>query len=168
MRRCGMAYPVADVREAGPGDVPAIVALSGALFREDAGTRDPTMNLDWPALDGARYFADLLADEAAACWVAETAAGARAIGYLAARVADGDLLRPAKVATLQSMYVEEAYRGRGVGRELVGRFLAWAQGRGARMASVTAYASNGAAVRFYEREGFSPKELTLERAVGRA
>lgn len=33
-------------------------------------------------------------------------------------------------------------------------------------ASVTAYAANGGAVRFYEREGFSPRNLSLERDLG--
>ena len=60
------------------------------------------------------------------------------------------------------MYVAEAHRGGGLGRDLVGRFRAWARNRGAGQISVTAYAANGRAIRFYERVGFAPKNITLE------
>jgi hypothetical protein len=36
------------IRTAGPEDVPGILGLSDALFREDDGCRDPTTNLEWP------------------------------------------------------------------------------------------------------------------------
>jgi GNAT superfamily N-acetyltransferase len=47
-----------------------------------------------------------------------------------------------------------------VGSLLVQHFLAWARERGARQASVTAYAANQAAQRFYERHGFAPASIT--------
>ncbi len=54
----------------------------------------------------------------------------------------------------------------GVGERLVGEFLAWARERGAERASVTAYADNGCAIRFYERYGFRPRSVSLERRIG--
>jgi len=153
------------IRTAGPEDVPGIVELSGSLFREDAGSRDPTMNLDWAAQEGRGYFEDLLADGAAACWMAERAPGGSAVGYLAGRLSEADSLRTVRVAALESMYVRPEARGLGVGARLVEGFLSWARKRGASRASVTAYAANEGAVRFYEREGFSPKNLTLDRGV---
>ena len=154
------------IREAGPGDVPTVVGLSDALFREDAGSRDPTTNQDWALQEGRAYFAVLLADGAAGCWLAESVPGGEAVGYLAGRLRDGGPLRPLRLATLESMYVREGARGRGVGARLVGRFLSWARERGALRASVTAYAANEGAVRFYEREGFSARKLSLERDIG--
>ena len=53
------------IRKAGPSDVPTIVELSYALSREDAESRDPTMNLEWALQEGRGYFADLLAQDAA-------------------------------------------------------------------------------------------------------
>ncbi|MDP8902044.1 MAG: GNAT family N-acetyltransferase [Actinomycetota bacterium] len=60
------------------------------------------------------------------------------------------------------MYVEAGSRGRGVGSALVGGSLSWAGGRMAGRVSVTAHASNDAAVRFYERIDLRPKGVTLE------
>lgn len=150
------------IRTAGPEDVSGIVSLIDALFQEDAGSRDPTMNLEWTVQEGRAYFADLLADDAAACWMAEHVPGGDVAGYLAGRLGEADSLRTVRVATLESMYVREQFRGGGVGAKLVERFLSWAREREARRALVTAYEG---AVRFYEREGFSPKNLTLERVV---
>lgn len=149
-----------------PEDVTSIVQLSDALFREDAGSRDPTMNLEWAVQEGQNYFTDLLADENAACWVAEYTTDNDLIGYLASRLVEGSSLRPVRVATLESMYVRREFRARGLGTRLVEEFFLWAKGRGAQRASVTAYAANEGAVRFYKREGFSPKSLSLERDVG--
>lgn len=153
------------IRKAEPEDVPGIVGLSDALFREDAGSRDQTMNLEWAAQEGQDYFADLLADGAAGCWLAEHVPGGEAIGYLAGRLGEANSLRTVRVATLESMYVREGFRGRGAGSRLVEIFLSWASDRGARQASVTAYAANEGAVRFCEREGFYLKNVTLDQSV---
>ena len=153
------------IRPAQPEDISTIVALSDALFREDAGSRDPTTNLAWATQEGQGYFTNLLAGDTAACWLAESVAEGRVVGYLAGRFSGGDSLRPISVAMLESMYVREKYRGSGAGAKLVEQFLLWAQGQGAQRATVTAYATNEGAIRFYERLGFSSKSLSLEREV---
>ena len=40
------------IRRADEKDVSEIVELSYALFQEDAGQRDPWMNLNWPREEG--------------------------------------------------------------------------------------------------------------------
>jgi GNAT superfamily N-acetyltransferase len=154
------------IRRADLQDVPSIVRLSEALFREDAGSRDPDMNLEWAAQEGRAYFVGLLGEVTAACWLAEAVPDRGIVGYLAARLREGDSLVPLRVAMLESMYVHDQTRGRGVGTQLVEHFLSWAREQGAVRASVTAYATNTDAVRFYEREGFYPKHLSLERDLG--
>lgn len=151
------------IREAGIRDVGMLVELSSALFREDAGTRDPLTNLDWPGEYGHRHFAELLGPGRSVCLVAE--ASGVAVGYLAGYVRERSPLRPVAVAELESMYVREGARGRGVGAGLVRRFLGWAGMRGAQQVSVTAYASNERAIRFYERIGFQPRSLALEMGL---
>ncbi len=151
------------VRRAGTGDVAEIVELSRALFREDAGRRDPFTNLGWPEEEGLAYFASLVSGAGSVCLLAEIAG--RKVGYLAGRVGEGATLRPVRVAELQSMYVREGYRDLGVGARLVDGFLGWAGSRGAELASVVAYAANARAIRFYERAGFRPRSLSLEREI---
>jgi GNAT superfamily N-acetyltransferase len=65
------------------------------------------------------------------------------------------------VVEFESTYVREGVRGMRVGAKLAGGLLASAEVRGALRGSVTAFASNEHALRFYERRGFQPKSLTL-------
>jgi len=62
------------------------------------------------------------------------------------------------------MRVAPRARRTGVGSLLVRHFFTWARHGAAQQASVTAYAANDAALRFYARHGFSPKSVT-SRAV---
>jgi ribosomal protein S18 acetylase RimI-like enzyme len=151
------------VRRAGAGDVADIVELSSAHFQEDAGRRDPFVSLGWPEEEGRGYFAGLVSGDEGLCMLAEFAG--RTVGYLAGRVGEGTTMRPVKVAELESMYVRDGFRDRGVGARLVDEFLGWARSRGAERASVVAYAANERAIRFYQRAGFRPRSVTLERAI---
>ncbi|MFD6292865.1 GNAT family N-acetyltransferase [Streptomyces sp. NPDC060205] len=149
----------ATVRRARPDDVPALVASSAALFAEDAGTRDPSVDISWPLAHGAERFASGLDDPARLLLVAES--GGEVVGHLAGVVAEGSAMRPLKVATLLSLYVRTAHRGTRTGARLVAGFLEWAREQGAQHAEVTAYAANQDAIRFYERSGFGAYTLTL-------
>ncbi|ACZ91087.1 hypothetical protein Aros01_05847 [Streptosporangium roseum] len=139
------------------------MACSSALFAEDAGARDLTLNLNWPVEHGPAWFADALADPDHLVTVAE--AGGRIIGHLTGRLSGPTVMRPVTVATLGSVYVRPAHRGQKIGADLVEEFRAWARRRGARYAGVTSYASNEAAVRFYERNGFATRSVVLETAL---
>ncbi|MGI8910876.1 MAG: GNAT family N-acetyltransferase [Rubrobacteraceae bacterium] len=109
-------------------DVADTVDLSAVLFREDAGERDPTVNLGWPEDEGWEYFAGLVVSEGSVCLLAES--GGAVIGYLAGRLREGTSLRPGKMAELESMCVREDHKCRGIGEGLAGEFLAWAGSRG--------------------------------------
>ena len=148
------------IRQTTIDDLPVLVELNYALFQEDAGQRDPTLNLEWPRKHGHAYFADLIASDTSACLIAEI--DGLAIGYLAGYTREPSDLRPIKTAELESMFVREAWRSRRVGEQLVQRFAEWAQAQGAQRISVTAYYANGRAVQFYQRVGFTPKHITLE------
>jgi GNAT superfamily N-acetyltransferase len=147
------------VRRAVPADVDGLVACSGALFAEDAGTRDSSVNVDWPREFGPERFAAGMDDPARLLLVADL--GGQVVGHLAGSVAEGSAMRPIKVATLVSMYVRPGHRGGGLGARLVAHFSAWAKGAGAGLAEVTAYSSNTDAIRFYERNGFASRSVTL-------
>jgi GNAT superfamily N-acetyltransferase len=152
-----------EIRLAGTDDVPAVVALSGGLFAEDGGLRDEYLDVGWPAREGHRYYGAVLTTRDAACWVAVD--GGRTIGYLVARINGPYPSRPVKVADLESVFVEPAERGRGVGSGLVATFADWAVRHGARRMTVTAYAANERAIAFYRRHGFVPRSLSLESGI---
>jgi GNAT superfamily N-acetyltransferase len=149
-----------EIRRGTADDLPGLVASSTGLFAEDAGTRDDTMNIEWPAQHAAAAFANTLADPARVVFVAD--AGGAVIGHLTGYVTEPSDIRPVRSATLLSMYVFPEHRSDGVGGRLVDAFKAWAAEQGAARLTVTAYAANTEAIRFYQRNGFGPKSLELE------
>jgi len=52
-----------------------------------------------------------------------------------------------------------------VGGRLVDAFKTWATEQGAVRLTVTAYAANTDAIRFYQRNGFAPKSRELELKI---
>jgi ribosomal protein S18 acetylase RimI-like enzyme len=151
------------VSVAGPDDLDAFVGSVAGLFREDGGTHDPAMDVSWPARDGAAYYGGLLADPD--CLLAVARDGDRVVGHLVGKLLEPDDLRRQRFAVLESIRVDPAARGHGAGGQLVSLFLDWARGRGAEQASVTAFAANAAAQRFYRRHGFTPMSVTLRAPV---
>jgi GNAT superfamily N-acetyltransferase len=145
-------------------DRAAFIASVDGLFHEDAAVHDPYGDPEWAARGGAAYFADLLTDPRAVPLLARD--GDRALGHLVGRVLEPDTLRAdTRVAVLESIRVDPAARGRGVGGSLVAAFFDWARERGAVRAGVTAYAANEGARRFYARHGFEPASVTLRAAL---
>ena len=63
------------------------------------------------------------------------------------------------------MFVEKAYRSHKIGAALAQHFLEWTKARGAERVSVSAYAANEGAIRFYKSLGFQPKNLVLEAGL---
>ncbi|GLP69514.1 GNAT superfamily N-acetyltransferase [Streptomyces sp. SAI-149] len=153
------------VRRARPDDIPGLVASSAGLFAEDAGTRDTSVNADWPREHGAASYTDTLADPARLVLV--VVHEGEVVGHLTGTLTEPSAVRPVKSAVLNGLYVRPAHRRARVGARLVEEFLAWAEARGAGHAEVAAYAANLEAIRFYERQGFGPHAVTLRHALGR-
>ena len=149
------------VRKAETPDIPNLVELNTMLFREDAGHRDACLDQGWPDREGHGYFANFLSCRETLCLLA-VGPSEQVFGYLAGYEKEGISLRPVDIVELESMYVREEYRGRGVGERLAREFFSWAESGGAERISVTAYASNERAISFYKKIGFRPKSLTLE------
>ena len=151
------------VRWARTEDIPGLVASSAGLFAEDGGTRDATINVDWPREHGAASFAAAIEDPTRLVLVVDD--GGQVVGHLMGAVTGPTDKRLVSSATLISMYVRPAHRRARAGARLMGKFLAWAKGAGAEQVEVTAYAANTDAIRFYERNGFGPQLLTLRRTL---
>ncbi|MER6243911.1 GNAT family N-acetyltransferase [Streptomyces griseorubiginosus] len=153
------------VRPARPEDIPGLVASSAGLFAEDAGTRDPSVDVDWPRRHGAESFAAALADPARLVLAVDH--GGEVVGHLTGTLTEPSAVRPVKSATLNALYVRPAHRRGRVGGRLVAEFLSWAEARGATQAEVAAYTANPDAIRFYERQGFGAHAVTLRSVLGR-
>ncbi|GAA0316502.1 GNAT family N-acetyltransferase [Streptomyces turgidiscabies] len=155
--------PTITVRPARADDLPGLVASSTGLFAEDAGTRDPGVDANWPREHAAASFAAALDDPARLVLTAEHAG--TVVGHLMGSLTEPTAMRPVKAATLMSVYVRPEHRGSGAGARLVEAFVRWAAEQGAEHAEVNAYAANTAAIRFYERGGFAPQSVKLRRRL---
>ena len=62
---------------------------------------------------------------------------------------------------LDNIFVEEACRGEGIGRQLVQTFIEWSTANGATRTMVSAYFLNEKAITFYKKVGFEPLTLKL-------
>jgi GNAT superfamily N-acetyltransferase len=150
-----------DVATAADGE--ALLASAEALVAADAGRYDPdATDLGWSARSGAAYAAGALAGDNLVLLARD---GRVVAGHLVGRLSGPGSVHPIRQAELESIHVYPAYRGAGVGSRLVETFLAWAAGHGAVRASVTAYAANEAALRFYARHGFAARSIMADRVL---
>jgi GNAT superfamily N-acetyltransferase len=65
---------------------------------------------------------------------------------------------------IDSMFVEEDFRGRGIGGELVRHALDWLESAGATSKVVTVAHANVDALAFYKRFGFQPRTVLLQQS----
>ena len=148
------------ISTATPDDLREIVASVDALFATDAGTHDAAAtNLRWPSENGMAYYTSVLADSNNLVLLARD--DNEVAGHLVGRISGPGSVHPIRVADLESVQVYPAHRNRGVGDQLATAFLAWAAEKGAQRATVTAYAANDGAQRFYARHGFAVRSVTL-------
>ncbi len=148
-----------EIESVGSRNVGALVRLCPALFGEERARETRSRMLAGPERAGGITTAPSSSGCAACCFSASL--GRAPVGYLAGCNEKPTELRPVRIVELQSMYVEAGRRGRRVGSALIDAFLAWANDWMVGRVSVTAYTSNAAAVRFYERVGLRPKSGTL-------
>lgn len=144
-----------------PDDLPGFLASADALVATDAGRHDAAAtNLGWAAQTGVAYCTALLAS--ADSLVLLSRDGDEVVGHLVGRLSGPGSVHPIRVAELESIHVYPRHRGRGAGEQLMKAFLAWAAEMGAQRATVTAYAANDGAQRFYARHGFALKSVILD------
>ena len=142
-------------------DLPDIVASVDALFATDAGAHNAAAtNLRWASESGIAYDTSLLANDGNLVLLARD--GNEVAGHLVGRFEGPGSVHPIRVADLESIHVYPAHRKRGVGDQLVTAFLSWATKKAAQRVTVTAYAANDGARRFYARHGFAIRSVTLD------
>ncbi len=83
--------------------------------------------------------------------------GEQAVGYLVSAVT-GDHL-----GEIESIFVSEPYRGRGIAAELMQRGLAWLEAQDIHDKAVAVAVGNERAFSFYARFGFYPRLVVLKQ-----
>ena len=148
-----------DIRVATEADLDGLTESSNALIGEDALARDPLWNADYPRLHGRAWCSGHVGDPDSLVLVAVR--DGAVVGHLI-----GSFAGPSRAVTgarteLVSMRVAPELRGARIGTRLVQAFVGWSRERGAVRMSVSAFADNEGALRFYARCGFTPMDVTL-------
>jgi GNAT superfamily N-acetyltransferase len=145
-------------------DLDAVLRLDQELIRHDL-RFDPTLEPDWSfSEEGVAWFRDRIAGPDGIVVVADGGDGL--VGYLAGGRCEAESYRhTAPMAEVDCMFLLEAYRGRGIGEKMMERFREWCAENGVGRIRVVACAGSRGAVSFYERMGFEPYDLVLERTL---
>jgi len=70
-----------------------------------------------------------------------------------------------KIGYISDVFVEEPYRGRGIGSALLGKILEWFKNKNIKYVELSVLAKNEKAKKFYEKHGFKVYSLNLRKAV---
>ena len=142
------------IEQARSADIPAMVGLLAALFNIEQDFKPDTERQ-------IRGLAGVLASPNACIMVARSAQG-EAIAMCSAQLvfstAEG-----AHSAWIEDMVVHEAWRGRGIGRQVLQAVLAWASERGATRAQLLADLDNQPALDYYQHLGWQETQLIARR-----
>ncbi|HZM77472.1 MAG TPA: GNAT family N-acetyltransferase [Candidatus Limnocylindrales bacterium] len=145
-------------------DAEAFLASAVALVTTDAGRYDAqATDVGWATRTGAAYVAGALSG---ANIVLLARDGDTITGHLVGRMYGPTSVHPVRRADIESIHVYPEHRGTGIGSRLVEAFFAWAAEHGAVRVSVTAFAANEAALRFYARHGFAVRSVVHDRWIG--
>ena len=134
-----------------------------AILRFQQGVVDAERPYDSTLKDGAIRYYDFeqLLNSAQVHFVIAEVDGA-AIGCGFARI---DTAKPYvkydRVGYLGLMFVEPAYRGRGVNSAVIVELKRWCRARGVRELRLEVYPDNASAVKAYEKAGFTPQMLEM-------
>ena len=138
------------VREATTADLDALERFQQGVVSAER-PYDPTLK------DGTvRYYdiAEMLSREDVLFLVAES--GARAVGCGFAQIEEAEPFFKHRVhAYFGLMYVEPSYRGRGVNAQIIRSLKRWCRSRNVAETRLDVYEGNTAAVKAYEKAGFS-------------
>lgn len=150
-----------DIRQATIKDLESIQKLNLKLFEFEKQFGD-SYSLEWSFSEtGTNYFKRVISKSNGICFVVEEKG--EIVGYLAA-VSYNNSARVGKlVAELDNMYVDENFRGKKVGSQLVKEFEKWAKDISAQILRVGAIAQNTNAIEFYKSQGFFAHEIVLEK-----
>jgi GNAT superfamily N-acetyltransferase len=146
------------IRPASTHDLPALVRLLGVLFSLEADFSADEDRQRWG-------LALMLADprsRVVLVAVREATVVGMVTGQLVISTAEGG-----PSALVEDMVVDEAARGRGVGRALLEALEAWAAEHGATRLQLLADRENAPALEFYRRSGWRPTQLVCLRRGGR-
>lgn len=153
-----------NIRRGVPSDLENILALDRALITYDS-TFDPSLDANWSETGEAKtFYLKRLSHREGLVLVADN--NECLCGFLVgAEVEAATYRRRMRIAEVECLFIDEAYRGQKIASELLARFSDWSREIGADTVRVTVSARNQGARRFYEKQGFSDYDVVMEHTI---
>ena len=153
------------IRKATISDLPAIQELNRKLCVLESEKFDPTTKPDYSLSEsGKEYFTSNLNSPNSFSLVAES--DGKVIGYILGSIKEAEDFRTIKsLAEGDNMYVEEAFRGKGIGKSFIEQFESWCRERNIQRVRYTASANNLDAIKVYEAGGYKKYNIVLEKEL---
>ena len=149
------------IRIAKISDLEKILEFNKRLFEHERLFGD-TYNLEWTYSErGMSYFRKRLTENGGIVLIAEE--GNEAVGYLCGFIDHYSFRLINPIAEIENMFVEENFRGKGIGSELVRKFDEVCRSKDVKRIRVGAICQNSGAVNFYRKNGFNDFEMYLEK-----
>ena len=149
------------IRTANPGDLERLLEFEQAIIEAERpfdGTIRSGDDVHYYDLEG------LIASPDAEVVVAELGAEVISAGY--ARIDNSEpYLRHTRHSYLGCMYTVPEHRGKGVNGKVMAALEEWSRARGVTEMKLEVYAENAAAVRAYEKSGYSGLILTMRKGL---
>jgi GNAT superfamily N-acetyltransferase len=150
------------IETATSSDIEQILELNSKLFEYEASQGfDENLDTEWPKSEEANteIRERVTSPESCAFLIKENDV---AVGYLVGLILEEETGRAdTRYAELEHMFIDENFRGKGVGEQLVRKFKEWAKEQGIKRIKVNVSFKNEKAVRFYEKVGLIPADITL-------
>ena len=139
------------IRIAQPDDLPILREFEQGVIEEERPCNDSIKkaNVIYYDLDA------LLADPNTSLQLVEFDGRVVGCGYVQLRLSEAAFVHD-KHAYMGFMYVEPAARGQGVNKMIIESLISWSRDRGVYDFYLDVYTENGAAIRAYEKVGFTP------------
>jgi ribosomal protein S18 acetylase RimI-like enzyme len=100
------------------------------------------------------------------CLIARETGTYQPCGFVLAAVhRDAGMWRYHEWVEVEALYVEDAWRGRGLGETLLSRICEWAESVGQPVVQLYVTVSNERAICFYQREGFRQTQAVMRKVL---
>lgn len=150
-------------RETNIKDLRKILKLNFRKIKEEYRNFDKSLNLNWVRKGGKKCIGNMIVRKDGFVEVVESKG--KIIGYLYGRVVKREsyfFCKEAKYAELESVLIEEGFRGKNLGTRLVKDFVNWCKKNKVDHILVEPYIRDREALDFYKKVGFKDYSVVLK------
>jgi GNAT superfamily N-acetyltransferase len=151
------------LRLAQPDDLPTLLEFEQGVIEEERPYNDSikTTNVNYYDLH------DLLADPNSSLQLVENDGRVVGCGYAQLRPSESAFVHD-KHAYLGFMYVEPGVRGQGINKMIIESLISWSKDKGVNDFYLQVYVGNQAAIRAYEKVGFTAELIEMKLSLGKS